>query len=78
MRLRCEELELQTGEKEALLREMEVSMQRLALDADRRLTQQHHHHQNNIQLLLQKLKGEEMASARMKQFRRERFGPHRN
>nr|XP_040051469.1 kinesin-like protein KIF27 isoform X2 [Gasterosteus aculeatus aculeatus] len=56
LRLRCEELELQTGEKEALLREMEVSMQRLALDADRRLTQQHHHHQNNIQLLLQKLK----------------------
>ncbi|XP_037338977.2 kinesin-like protein KIF27 [Pungitius pungitius] len=56
LRLRCEELELQTGEKEVLLREMEVSMQRLALDADRRLTQQHHDHQNNIQLLLQSLK----------------------
>ncbi|XP_037633039.1 kinesin-like protein KIF27 [Sebastes umbrosus] len=56
LRLHCEELELQAGEQEAVLREMEVAMQRLALDADRRLTQQHQDHQNNIQLLLQKLK----------------------
>ncbi|XP_049433836.1 kinesin-like protein KIF27 [Epinephelus fuscoguttatus] len=56
LRLHCEELELQAGEQEAVLREMEVAMQRLALDADRRLTQQHREHQNNIQLLLQKLK----------------------
>ncbi|KAM8886358.1 kinesin-like protein KIF27 isoform 2-T2 [Spinachia spinachia] len=55
-RLRCEELELQIGEKEVLLRDMEVSMQRLGLDADRRLTQLHRDHQNNIQLLLQNLK----------------------
>ncbi|XP_068422801.1 kinesin-like protein KIF27 isoform X2 [Clinocottus analis] len=54
--LRCEELELHVGEQEVVLREMEVAMQRLALDADRRFTQQHHDHQNNIQLLLQKLK----------------------
>lgn len=68
MRLHCEELELQAGEQEAVLREMEVAMQRLALDADRRLTQQHREHQNNIQLLLQKLKGEGLTSAWTKQF----------
>ncbi|XP_073322702.1 kinesin-like protein KIF27 [Pagrus major] len=56
LRLRCEELELRAGEQEVVLRELEVAMQRLALDADRRLTQQHRDHQNNIQLLLQKLK----------------------
>ncbi|XP_075955327.1 kinesin-like protein KIF27 [Anarhichas minor] len=56
LRLRCEELKLHAGDQEVALREMEVAMQRLALDADRRLTQQHHDHQNNIQLLLQKLK----------------------
>lgn len=53
--LHCEELELQTGEQEVVLREMEAAMQRLALDADRRLTQQRHDHQNNVQVLLQKL-----------------------
>ncbi|KAG8011961.1 Kinesin-like protein KIF27, partial [Nibea albiflora] len=56
MRLRCEELELHAGEQEVVLRELEVAVQRLALDADRRLTEQHRDHQNNIQLLLQKLK----------------------
>ncbi|KAM7392048.1 hypothetical protein PAMP_022691 [Pampus punctatissimus] len=56
LRLRCEELELHAGEQEVVLKEMEAAMQRLALDADRRLTQQHRDHQNNIQLLLQKLK----------------------
>ncbi|XP_054466805.1 kinesin-like protein KIF27 [Anoplopoma fimbria] len=56
LRLRCEELELHAGEQDVLLREKEVALQRLALDADRRLTQQHHDHQNNIQLLLQELK----------------------
>ncbi|XP_040010091.1 kinesin-like protein KIF27 isoform X2 [Xiphias gladius] len=54
LRLRCEELELHAGEQEVVLREMEATMQRLALDADRRLTQQHQDHQNKIQLLLQK------------------------
>ncbi|KAM4576001.1 kinesin-like protein KIF27 [Odontesthes bonariensis] len=56
LRLRCEELELHASEQEAVLREMEAAMQRLALDVDRRLTQQHRDHQNNIQLLLKKLK----------------------
>ncbi|XP_047448180.1 kinesin-like protein KIF27 [Mugil cephalus] len=56
LHLRCEELELHAGEQEVVLREMEAAMQRLVLDADRRLTQQHRDHQNNIQLLLQKLK----------------------
>ncbi|XP_069555562.1 kinesin-like protein KIF27 [Brachyistius frenatus] len=56
LRLRCEELELHAEEQEVVLRKMEATMQRLALDADRRLTEQHRDHQNNIQLLLQKLK----------------------
>ncbi|KAM3610724.1 uncharacterized protein V6R79_008120 [Siganus canaliculatus] len=56
MRLRCEELELHIGEQEVVLREMEVAMQHLTLDADRRLTQQHRDHQKNIQQLLQNLK----------------------
>ncbi|KAK2837177.1 hypothetical protein Q5P01_014389 [Channa striata] len=55
LRLRCEELELHAGEQEEVLNKMQVSMQRLVLDADLRLTQQHREHQNNIQLLLQKL-----------------------
>ncbi|XP_071339232.1 kinesin-like protein KIF27 [Trachinotus anak] len=55
LRLRCEELELHAGEQERVLREMEAAMQHLALDADRKLTQQHRDHQNNIQLFLQKL-----------------------
>ncbi|KAF3695718.1 Kinesin-like protein KIF27 [Channa argus] len=55
LRLRCEELELLAGEQESALEKMQVSMQRLALDADLRLTQQHRDYQNNIQLLLQKL-----------------------
>lgn len=63
LRLRCEELQLQAGEQERVLREMEVAMQHLALDADRRLTEQHREHQDNIQLLLQKLQGEEIRSA---------------
>lgn len=57
LQLRCEGLELHAGEQEVVLREMEAAMQHLALDADRRLTQQHRDHQNNIQLLLRKLKG---------------------
>ncbi|MED6239464.1 hypothetical protein ATANTOWER_006741 [Ataeniobius toweri] len=56
LHLQCEELELHAGEQEAALREMEAAMQRLTLDADRRLTQQHRDHQNIIQLLLKKLK----------------------
>lgn len=71
LHLRCEELELHAGEQEVVLRKLEVAMQRLALDADRRLTQQHRDHQNNIQLLLQKLKGEEIRSAWAKPFKSE-------
>ncbi|KAK1892937.1 Kinesin-like protein KIF27 [Dissostichus eleginoides] len=56
LRLQCEELELHAREREVVLREMEVATQRVALDADRRLTQQHQDHQSNIQLLLQKLR----------------------
>lgn len=63
LHLRCEELELHAGEQEVVLREMEAAMQRLVLDADRRLTQQHKDHQSNIQLLLQKLKGDWIRSA---------------
>ncbi|KAG7223455.1 hypothetical protein INR49_015559 [Caranx melampygus] len=55
LRMRCEELQLQAQEQEGVMREMEAAMQRLALDADRRLTQQSRDHQNNIQLLLQEL-----------------------
>lgn len=63
LHLRCEELELHVGELEVVLKEMESSMQRLAMDADGRLTQQSRDHQNNIQLLLKKLQGEETLSA---------------
>ncbi|CAG5923708.1 unnamed protein product [Menidia menidia] len=56
LRLRCEELELHAGEEEAMRNELEAAMQHLALDADRRLTQQHRDHQIIIQQLLKKLK----------------------
>lgn len=58
LRLQCDELVLHNGEQEVVLREMEAAVQHLALDADRRLTEQHRDHQKHIQLLLQKLKGE--------------------
>lgn len=58
LRLRCEELVLHNGEQEEIRREMEAALQRLALDADRRLTQQHREHQKHIQLILEKVKGE--------------------
>lgn len=64
LRLRCKELELQVGEKELSLKELKMAMQHVILDADRRRTQQHQKHQNDIQLLLQKLKGEEMRADR--------------
>lgn len=64
LRLRCKELELQVGEKELSLKELKMAMQHVILDADRRRTQQHQKHQNDIQLLLQKLKGEEMQADR--------------
>lgn len=57
LQLRCEELELQTGEQEAVTREMEAALQRLTLDTDRRLTEQHREHQHSIQLLLQQCRG---------------------
>ncbi|CAJ1068941.1 kinesin-like protein KIF27 [Xyrichtys novacula] len=56
LHLHCEELQIQADEQEAMVGEMEAAMQRLALDADRRFTQQNRDHQSNIQLLLQKLK----------------------
>ncbi|XP_074527463.1 kinesin-like protein KIF27 isoform X2 [Halichoeres trimaculatus] len=56
LRLRCEELQIQADEQDLVIREMEAAMHHLALDADRRLTQQHRDHQKSLQLLLQKLK----------------------
>ncbi|KAM9810608.1 kinesin-like protein KIF27 [Neosynchiropus ocellatus] len=56
LRVQCEELELQSKEQEVMLKEKEAAMQCLALDTDRRLTQQQREHQNSIQLLLQGLK----------------------
>uniref|UniRef100_A0A3Q3BPX8 Kinesin family member 27 n=1 Tax=Kryptolebias marmoratus TaxID=37003 RepID=A0A3Q3BPX8_KRYMA len=76
LRFRCEELELHVDEREAALREMEAAMQRLVLDADRRLTQQHRDHQNSIQLLLQKLKedvSEEAMQDRLQHLEKELF-----
>lgn len=62
--LRCKELELQVGEKELSLKELKMAMQHVILGVDRKRTQQHQKHQNDIQLLLQKLKGEEMLADR--------------
>ncbi|XP_028306611.1 kinesin-like protein KIF27 [Gouania willdenowi] len=58
LELCCEELQLQVKELDDKLKEMEASMQRLALEADRSLTQQKRHHHGNIQILLQKLRAE--------------------
>ncbi|XP_038869830.1 kinesin-like protein kif7 [Salvelinus namaycush] len=55
LQLHCEELQLQSGEQEAVTREMEAALQRLTLDTDLRLTEQHHEHQHNIQILMQQL-----------------------
>ncbi|KAM3867472.1 kinesin-like protein KIF27 [Diretmus argenteus] len=56
LRLYCEELQLQAGEQGVVVKEREAAFQRLALDTDRRLTQQHRDHLTSIQLLLQQRK----------------------
>ncbi|XP_018614657.1 kinesin-like protein KIF27 [Scleropages formosus] len=57
LQLRCEELELQAVEQEGVVRELEAALQRLALDADRRLTEQQREHQHSMQQLLQQFQG---------------------
>ncbi|XP_038853135.1 kinesin-like protein KIF27 [Salvelinus namaycush] len=75
LQLRCEELELQSGEQEAVTREMEAALQRLTLDTDRRLTEQHREHQHSIQLLLQQCRGNsgQAVQARLQQLERDLF-----
>ncbi|KAM8866225.1 kinesin-like protein KIF27 isoform 1-T2 [Synchiropus picturatus] len=77
LRVQCEELELQSKEQEVMLKEKEAAMQCLALDTDRRLTQQQRDHQNSIQLLLQGLKegslGNNSDQERMQHLEKELF-----
>ncbi|XP_071014801.1 kinesin-like protein KIF27 [Oncorhynchus clarkii lewisi] len=79
LQLRCEELELQSGEQEAVTREMEAALQRLTLDTDRRLAEQHQEHQHSIQLLLQQCReggsgnSGQAVQARLQQLERDLF-----
>ncbi|XP_061672988.1 kinesin-like protein KIF27 isoform X2 [Syngnathoides biaculeatus] len=56
LRLYCDELEIYCAEQEAARGELEAAVHNLALDADRRLTQQQQEHHRNIGLLVSKLK----------------------
>ncbi|XP_041642709.1 kinesin-like protein KIF27 [Cheilinus undulatus] len=56
LRLHCEEQQIHTEKQEVVVKELKVAMQRVTLNADRRLTQQQRDHQSDIQLLLQKLR----------------------
>lgn len=51
------ELEVRVEEQEAVIREMEQSLQKAALDADRKLTQQQQDYERKIQMLVQQLSG---------------------
>ena len=51
-------LQLQSGEQEAVTREMEAALQHLTLDTEHRLTEQHQEHQHDIQILMQQLQGQ--------------------
>ncbi|XP_056135244.1 kinesin-like protein KIF27 [Lampris incognitus] len=79
LQLFCDDLQLQTEEQEGVVGEMEAALQRLALDADRRLTEQHQKHQNSIQLLLEQFKEgapgetEQAAQARLQQLEKDLF-----
>ncbi|CAB1319455.1 unnamed protein product [Coregonus sp. 'balchen'] len=79
LQLRCEELQLQSGEQEAATREMEAALQRLTLDTDRRLTEQNREHQHSIQLLLQQRReggsgdSDQAVHARLQQLERDLF-----
>uniref|UniRef100_A0A8C7PHA8 Kinesin family member 27 n=1 Tax=Oncorhynchus mykiss TaxID=8022 RepID=A0A8C7PHA8_ONCMY len=79
LQLRCEELELQSGEQEAVTREMEAALQRLTLGTDRRLAEQHRDHQHSIQLLLQQCReggsgnSGQAVQARLQQLERDLF-----
>ncbi|XP_037114750.1 kinesin-like protein KIF27 [Syngnathus acus] len=56
LRLYCEELEIYCAEQEEARTELEAAVQNLALDADRRLTQQQQEHHRNMRFLMSKLK----------------------
>ncbi|CAB1321611.1 unnamed protein product [Coregonus sp. 'balchen'] len=79
LQLRCEELQLQSGEQEAATRELEAALHRLTLDTDRRLTEQHQEHQHSIQLLMQQVRegglgdSDQAVQARLQQLERDLF-----
>ncbi|XP_077418671.1 kinesin-like protein KIF27 [Vanacampus margaritifer] len=56
LRLYCEELEIYCAEQEHARAELELACDNLALDADRRLTQQQQEHHRNSCFLISKLK----------------------
>uniref|UniRef100_A0A4W5M6W8 Uncharacterized protein n=1 Tax=Hucho hucho TaxID=62062 RepID=A0A4W5M6W8_9TELE len=72
-------LQLQSGEREAVTREMEAALQRLTLDTDRQLTEQHQEHQHNKQILMQQLQeggsgdSDQAVHARLQQLERDLF-----
>ncbi|KAL0979695.1 hypothetical protein UPYG_G00188350 [Umbra pygmaea] len=76
LQLQCEELQLQSGEHEAVIRELEAALQRLTLDMDRRLNEQRREHQKRTQLLLQQLQeggsGEDQMAVQAKLLQLER------
>ncbi|XP_077457784.1 kinesin-like protein KIF27 isoform X2 [Stigmatopora argus] len=56
MRLYCKELEIECAEQAEARGQLEATAHHLAMDADRRLTQQQQEHQRNIRFLISKLK----------------------
>ncbi|XP_028980222.2 kinesin-like protein KIF27 isoform X2 [Esox lucius] len=79
LRLRCEELQLQSGEQEAMIGELEAAIQCLTADTERQLTEQRREHQHRIQLLLQQLPegnsgdSDQVVQARLQQLERDLF-----
>ncbi|XP_077600914.1 kinesin-like protein KIF27 [Stigmatopora nigra] len=56
LRLYCQELEIECAEQAEARGQLEATAHHLAMDADRRLTQQQQEHQKNIRFLISKLK----------------------
>ncbi|XP_066567180.1 kinesin-like protein KIF27 isoform X2 [Amia ocellicauda] len=56
LQLRCEEMGMQAVEEAGVVRELELALERLTLEMDRRLTLQQKEHEHKIQLILQEVK----------------------
>ncbi|XP_043939621.1 kinesin-like protein KIF27 [Protopterus annectens] len=56
VQLECEEMKMKINEQSNVMRELESALERLTLEADRRLTLQQKEHEKDVQLMLQQFR----------------------